>query len=110
WGRRWGGVGGGGAVFGGGEGKYEKTSGARGKKKRKKKIKDPANIDEPAHVVIEESKPRIRSEASNIFLSPGGVVIHADDFVPELEKTFTEMGTDKPGASGDQIPSHRFFL
>ena len=61
-------------------------------------------------VVIEESKARIRSEASNIFLSPSGVVIHADDLVPLPEKTFAEMRADKAGAAGNQIPSHRFFL
>jgi len=58
---------------------------------------------------LEEAKTRIRREAGNVFLRSGGIVIHADDFVPLAEKTFAEMGTNETGTSRNQISSHRFF-
>jgi hypothetical protein len=73
-------------------------------------IQGATDIDKPAHVVIEEAKPRIGREAENVFLRPGGIIVHADNFMPLLEKTFAEMRPDKPGASSDQVPSHHFFL
>ena len=30
------------------------------------------------------------------------VVVEADDFVPVFQQTFAKMGTEKPGAAGNQ--------
>src|SRR5688500_11900067 len=77
-----------------------------GRGKMKNKVQRLLDLDIPADVMIHEGEPAVGSEAGDILLRSGRIVVHADHVVSLSEKALTEMRADKSGAAGDQISSH----
>ena len=62
----------------------------------------------PANVVIDEAETGIFLKLADIFVGAGGIVIHAQDLVPLIEKMLAKVRADKTRAAGNQISSHDF--
>ena len=59
------------------------------------------HFDIAADVVIDEAKARIFEKGADVLVGAGRIVVHAQHFVPLIEKTLAQVRADEAGAAGN---------
>jgi len=64
------------------------------------------DLKRPRDILLDEMKPDLMAQRSEILRTTGQEVVHANHLMPFLDQAFAQMRTNEASSSGDNGPFH----